>query len=409
MPMRNLLSDFPLLQTPENGKRLVYLDNAATTQHPIQVLDAVEQYYRQDNANPHRGVYDLAQRATQAHEDARATVAAFLGATPEELIFTQNTTEALNLVAYSYGLEFLKAGDEIALSVAEHHSNLVPWQRVAKATGAVLTYLYPGPDGRLSGEEVAAKIGPKTALVAITQVSNVLGLEAPVEAIVRRAHEFGAVVVLDCAQSAPHLPIDVKALDVDFAACSAHKLYGPMGVGALYGKRALLEKMPPFLSGGDMINAVHEQHTTYAETPRKFEAGTRNVGGEVGFAAAIRYLQGLGWEDVTRHEQALLAQALDGMAAIPHITIYGDLNVAGRHGVISFNVEGVHPHDVATILDAGGITIRAGHHCAQPLMEYLGIQSCCRVSFAVYNTPEDVGAFLQNLKQVRRWMGFGAE
>lgn len=406
--MRALRDDFPILTVPENGKRLVYLDNAATTQHPRQVLEAVERYYYHDNANPHRGVYDLGVRATDAHENARKTVAHFLNAGEDEIVFAQNTTEALNLVAYSYGLEFLKPGDEIALSVAEHHSNLVPWQRVAKATGARLVYLYPGPDGRLTQREIEQKITARTKLVAVAQVSNVLGLIVPVEAIVAQAHSVGAVVVLDCAQSVPHMPVDVKALDVDFAAFSGHKLYAPMGTGALYGKRVLLEKMPPFLSGGDMIGSVHEQSATYAEVPRKFEAGTRNVGGEVGLAAAISYIQSLGWPDIMAHEQSLMAHALEGLAQIPHVTVYGDPSPETRRGVISFNVEGVHPHDVATILDADGVAIRAGHHCAQPLMEYLGITACCRASFAVYNTLEDVDIFLQSLKQVRRWMGYGA-
>ena len=407
MKMKNLLNEFPLLSVPENGKRLVYLDNGATTQRPFAVLNAVEEYYKKNNANPHRGVYDLAMRATDAHEGARVVVAEFLGAEPDEIIFTQNTSEGLNLVAYSYGLEFLNAGDEIALSVAEHHSNLVPWQRVAKATGAKLVYLYPGSDGRLTKEEILAKIGPKTKVVAVAQVSNVLGLAVPVAEIVQRAHEVGAVVVLDCAQSTPHMQVNVKALDVDFAAFSGHKLYAPMGVGALYGKKELLEKMPPFLSGGDMIASVHEQSATYAPVPRKFEAGTRNVGGEVGLAAAIKWLSALGWGEIESHEQALMQHALEGFAKLPYITVYGDAAPQGRYGVISFNVDGVHPHDVATILDADGVAVRAGHHCAQPLMEYLGITACCRASFAVYNTIEDVDQLLESLKTVRRCMGFG--
>ena len=279
--MNNWTADFPILAADENGNRLVYLDSAATTQHPKQVLDAVVNYYNKDNANPHRGVYELAMRATDAHEGARHTVAEFFNAGDDEIVFTQNTTEALNLVAYSYGMHFLHEGDEIVISVAEHHSNLVPWQRVAEATGAKLVYMYPGKDGRLTLDELDKKITAKTKLVGIAMVSNVLGLRAPVEEIVKRAHAVGAVVVLDCAQSAPHTPVDVKKLDVDFAACSAHKLYAPMGMGALYARAKLLEKMPPFLSGGDMIGAVHEHKATWAEGPRKFEAGTRNVGGEV--------------------------------------------------------------------------------------------------------------------------------
>ena len=280
----NWTADFPILAADENGKRLVYLDSAATTQHPTQVLNAVVNYYNKENANPHRGVYELAMRATDAHEGARHTVAQFFNAEDDEIVFTQNTTESLNLVAYSYGMNFLHEGDEIVISVAEHHSNMVPWQRVAKATGAKLVYMYPGENGRLTTEELDKKITSKTKVVAVAMVSNVLGLRAPVEEIVKRAHAVGAVVVLDCAQSAPHTPVDVKKLDVDFAACSAHKLYAPMGVGALYARAGLLEKMPPFMSGGDMIGAVHESGATWADGPRKFEAGTRNVGGEGGFA-----------------------------------------------------------------------------------------------------------------------------
>ena len=407
--MKTLRDDFPILSITENEKRLVYLDNAATTSKPLQVLQAVDAYYRHDNANPHRGVYELAARATKAHEDSRTKVAEFLNASPDEIIFTQNTTESLNLIAYSYGMEFLKKEDEIVLSVAEHHSNLVPWQRVARTTGAKLVYLYPDSDGHLTEEELDKKITSKTRLVAVAHVSNVLGIEIPVEAIIRRARHAGAVVVLDCAQSAPHIPVDVKKLDVDFAAFSGHKLYAPMGVGVLYGKKELLEKMPPFLTGGDMIGSVHEQSATYAEVPRRFEAGTRNVGGEVGLAAAIDYLQSIGWENIQAHEQGLVARALEGLAKIPHVTVYGDLSPEKRHGVISFNVDDVHPHDTATLLDADGITVRAGHHCAQPLMEYMGINACVRASFAVYNTTEDVDAFLNSLQNVRRWMGFGSE
>lgn len=407
--MRNIRNDFPILSITENGKPLVYLDNAATTSKPLPVLDAVNAYYRNDNANPHRGVYELAARATKAHEDSRLVVAEFLHATPEEIIFTQNATESLNLVAYSYGMEFLKEGDEILLSVAEHHSNLVPWQRVAKVTGAKLVYLYPDANGLLTEEELDKKFTKNTKLVAIGHVSNVLGLEIPVASIVKKARLVGAVVVLDCAQSVPHMPVDVKTLDVDFAAFSAHKLYAPMGVGVLYGKKKWLDQMPPFLTGGDMIGNVHEQNSTFAEVPRRFEAGTRNVGGEVGLAAAIQYLDSIGWDYIKTHEQKLMSQALEGLKSIPHVTVYGDLSPQRRHGVISFNVDEVHPHDTATLLDADGITVRAGHHCAQPLMEYLKINACVRVSFGIYNTTGDVDAFLNSLKNVRRWMGFGSE
>ncbi len=405
--MRNDLwrKDFPILAADENGNHLVYLDSAATTQHPTQVLDAVTNYYLHDNANPHRGVYDLAMRATDAHEGSRHRVAQFFHAEDDEIIFTQNTTESLNLVAYSYGLHFLHDGDEIVISVAEHHSNLVPWQRVASAVGARLVYLYPDANGYLTTEELDKKITDKTKLVAIGMVSNVLGLRAPVEEIGARAHAVGAVVVLDCAQSAPHTPVDVKKLDVDFAACSAHKLYAPMGMGALYIRKELMDKMPPFLSGGDMIGSVHEQTATWAEGPRKFEAGTRNVGGEVGFAAALDYMDSIGWEALQAHEHALLDRMLTGMRAMPWLTVYGDPTAEKRYGVVSFNVQDVHPHDVATILDAGGVAVRAGHHCAQPLMDFLGIGSCCRASIALYNNEEDVDALLNNLELVRKVMG----
>ncbi len=406
--MKTIRDDFPILSVLENGKPLIYLDNAATTSKPLAVLNAVEAYYRMDNANPHRGVYELGARATKAHEDSRKIVGDFLNASSDEIIFTQNATESLNLIAYSYGMEFLKEGDEIVLSVAEHHSNLVPWQRVSKITGAKLVYLYPDALGHLTEEELDKKITSKTKLVAVAQVSNVLGIEIPVDSIVRRARSAGAVVVLDCAQSVPHMTVDVKALDVDFAVFSGHKLYAPMGIGVLYGKKELLEKMPPFLTGGDMIGSVHEQSSTYAEVPRRFEAGTRNVGGEVGLAAAINYLNLLGWENIKNHEKELMTQALKGLADIPHITIYGDPSPDKRHGVISFNVDEVHPHDTASLLDSDGITVRAGHHCAQPLMDYLKINSCARVSFGIYNTKEDVDIFLNSLKNVRELMGYGS-
>jgi cysteine desulfurase/selenocysteine lyase len=408
MNMKSVRDQFPILSVPENEKRLIYLDNAATSFKPLSVLKAVDDYYRMDNANPHRGVYTLGVRSTDIHENARLTAARFVNASPEEIIFTQNATEALNLVAYSYGMEFLKEGDEILISVAEHHSNLVPWQRVAKHTGSRLVYLYPGPDGRITEEELDQKINPRTRLIAIAHVSNVLGTEAPVKSIVERARLQGTVVVLDCAQSVSHMPVDVKELDVDFAAFSGHKMYAPMGIGVLYGKKELLDKMPPFLSGGDMIANVHEQTSTYAEVPRRFEAGTRNVGGEAGLAAAIEYINSIGWETIRTHEKALMDQALKGLNALPYITVYGSTNSSDRHGVISFNVDGVHPHDTATILDSEGIAVRAGHHCAQPLMEYLGIGSCVRASIAIYNTEEDISVFLNSLGQVRRWMGYGA-
>ena len=403
-------NDFPILNQAMNNKRLVYLDNAATVQRPLPVLRAVDEFYRTQNANPHRGLYALSIEATQQYEDARHTVAEFIGAEKDcEVIFTRNASESLNLVAYSYGLTFLKEGDEIVLPVSEHHSNLVPWQMVAKAKGAKLVYLYPDEDGRLTDAEIEAKITAKTKVVALAHVSNVLGSVYPVAKIAAKAHSVGAVVVLDCAQSIPHMAVDVKKLGADFAAFSGHKMMAPMGIGVLYGREELLNAMPPFLRGGEMIEYVHEQDATFAPLPQKFEAGTQNVGGAVGLEAAVRYLQSVGYEKIQRTEQELLNYALDGMAKIPHVTVYaGTGNRHDRCGVISFNVDGVHPHDVSSILDMDGIAIRAGHHCAQPLMEYLQVNATCRASLYFYNTKEDIDLFLESLKKVRGWLGLGA-
>lgn len=408
--MNRIQEQFPLLQQKVNGKPIVYLDNAATAQRPVSVLKAVDDFYLHDNANPHRGVYELAVRATNAFEDARKVVANFIGAKDEaELIFTRNATEALNLIAYSYGLNFLKEGDGITISIAEHHSNLVPWQHVAGVVGASLDYLYLTDGARITDEEIATKITEKTKLVSVAHISNVLGVQLPVEKIVKRAHEVGAVVVLDCAQSVPHLPVDVEKLGVDFAVFSGHKMYAPLGIGALWGRRSLLEKMPPFLSGGDMIDSVEEQVTTYAPIPQKFEAGTQDAAGAVGLAAAVKFMQEIGWEETTRIEHELMAHALDGMRKIPHVIVLGgDIPANERYGAISFVVEDVHPHDVASILDADAVCIRAGHHCAQPLLHHLDLYATSRISFAVYNTKEDIDAFLESLKKVRGVMGYGA-
>ncbi len=408
--MNPYLNDFPVLKEQMNGKRLVYLDNAATTQKPVQVLRAVNEYYRRFNANPHRGLYALSVKATQMYEDARRTVAEFIGAKKDcEVIFTRNASESLNLVAYSYGLNFVNRGDEIALPVSEHHSNLVPWQMVARVKGAKLVYLYPDASGRLSDEEIDRKITRKTKVVAFAQVSNVLGTVYPVRKIVRKAHSVGAVTVLDSAQGIPHYPVDVSDLDVDFMAFSGHKMLAPMGIGVLYGKEKLLNRMPPFLMGGEMIEYVHEQSATFAPLPQKFEAGTQNVGGAVGLAEAVRYLRKVGYRTIRQTEDRLLAYALKGLAQIPHVTVYGGTEAReDRCGVISFNVEGVHPHDVASILDADGVAIRAGHHCAEPLLEYMHVNATCRASLYFYNTKEDVDAFLQSLSRVRRWLGLGA-
>lgn len=410
--MNPYLEDFPILGEKINGKRLVYLDNAATTQKPAQVLRAVEDYYRRFNANPHRGLYALSVKATQMYEDARHTVAEFIGAEKDcEVIFTRNASESLNLVAYSYGLTFVNKGDEIALPVSEHHSNLVPWQMVARVKGAKLVYLYPDAGGRLTDEEIGRKITEKTKVVAVAQVSNVLGTVYPVQKIIERAHAVGAVVVLDSAQGIPHFPVDVSALGADFVAFSGHKMLAPMGIGVLYGKEELLNRMPPFLMGGEMIEYVHEQSATFAPLPQKFEAGTQNVGGAVGLAEAIRYLEKVGYGTIRKTEDKLLDDALNGLAEIPHVTVYGGTGPQARRdrcGVISFNVEGVHPHDVATVLDADGVAVRAGHHCAQPLLEYMHVNATCRASLYFYNTEEDIDIFLASLKKVRGWLGLGA-
>lgn len=401
--------DFPILNEKMNGKRLAYLDNAATVQRPVPVLQAVDEFYRTENANPHRGLYELSVKATERYENARHTVKEFIGADKDcEVIFTRNASESLNLVAYSYGLNFLHEGDEIVLPVSEHHSNLVPWQMVAQAKGAKLVYLYPDKEGRLTDDEME-KITPKTKIVALAHVSNVLGSIYPVRKIADKAHSVGAVVVVDCAQSIPHFKVNVKDLGADFMAFSGHKMMAPMGVGVLYGREGLLNKMPPFLRGGEMIEYVHEQSATFAPLPQKFEAGTQNVGGAVGLEAAIHYLQKVGYDKIAETEQALLNYALDGLAEVPHITVYGGTkNRRDRCGVISFNVDGVHPHDVASILDADGVAIRAGHHCAQPLMDYLGVNATCRASLYFYNTREDIDQFLSSLKRVRGWLGLGA-
>ncbi len=398
---KNFLDDFPILRSKMNEHPLAYLDNGATTQKPQNVVRAICGYYGGCNANPHRGVYELSVRATKVYEDARRKVAKFLNAkSAREIIFTKNATESLNLIAYSYGLPNLKAGDEILITIAEHHSNLVPWQRVAQATGAKLNYIYLDADGNLSQADIDKKLSTRTKILAVTQTSNVLGLVNDVKGLAARAHEVGAVIVVDGAQSVPHIPVDVQALDADFLAFSGHKMLSPMGIGVLYGKRALLESMPPFLSGGDMIEYVEEQATTYAELPQKFEAGTQNVGGAAGLAAAIDYLRGVGFDEIERIERDLTTYAIGELKRLPYVELYG-CDAANKIGIVTFNVKDVHPHDVATILDAEGVAIRAGHHCAQPLMKYLGQNATCRASFYFYNTRQDVERLIEAIQKVR--------
>ncbi|PJJ27645.1 cysteine desulfurase [Lacrimispora celerecrescens] len=407
----NYADDFPLLKnSTENGKRLVYLDNAATTQKPTQVIDAVRNYYEQYNANPHRGAYPLSEKATEAYESARGKVAAFIGAgSPDEIVFTKGTTESLNLIAGSYGMDIVQEGDEILISIAEHHSNLIPWQAVAKAKSAKLRYLYTDANGKLTTEEIAAKITTRTRIVAVAQVSNVLGIVNPIEEIVKRAHEAGAIVVLDAAQGIPHMPVDVQALDVDFLAFSGHKLYAPMGIGVLYAKKEHLRNMHPLLLGGGMVDDVSEQTAAYTDGPGKFEGGTQHVEGAVGLHSALDYLENIGYEQIGRIEHELTGYALARLHSIPHVTIYGQESGYGRTGVISFNIDGAHPHDVSTILSADGVAIRSGHHCAHPLMRYMGVNATCRASLCFYNTKDDIDVLIGSIWKVREVLKLGAE
>ncbi len=402
--MADYKKDFPLLM----NRSIAYLDNAATEQRPASVLEAEKNFYEKYNANPLRGLYELGVEATEQYENARERVRRFLNAgSTKEIIFTRNTTESINLVAYSYGLNFLHAKDEILVTVMEHHSNLLPWQMVAKATGARLVYLDCEQDGTLTAQEIENKITSHTKLAAIGHVSNVLGCINPVETVIEKVHANGGVVLVDAAQSAPHMKVDVAKLDADFVAFSGHKLMAPMGIGVLYGREALLEQMPPFLSGGEMIEYVTRTGAAYAELPHKFEAGTVNGGGAVALAAALDYMDSIGMDNIVCKEQELTKYAFEGMQQIPGVQIIGSPSWEEHHGIISFAVQDVHPHDVASILDEEGVAIRAGHHCAQPLLAHLGIRSCARASFAFYNTKEDIDRFLASLSQVRRKMGYG--
>lgn len=398
--------DFPLLMQ----ETAAYLDNAATAQRPRCVLDAEKTFYETQNANPLRGLYPLSIAATEAVEEARVAVRDFLHAkSSQEIIFTRNTTEALNLVAYSYGLSHVHAGDEVVVSILEHHSNLLPWQMVCRQTGATLKFIDCEMDGRLDLNKVAEVITEKTKIVAVAHVSNVIGRVNPIREIADMAHRVGAVMVVDGAQSTPHIPVDVQALDADFLAFSGHKVFGPMGIGALYGKRRLLEKMPPFLSGGEMIESVTRTGATYAELPYKFEAGTGNAAGAVGLHAAIRYMQSVGFDTMHERETALAARMMAGMADMPFIHVLGSGSPEEHSGIVTFTVDGVHPHDVSEILAADGVCIRAGHHCAQPLLKHLGYSSTVRASCAFYNTPDEVDRLLDSLKTIRERMGYGKQ
>jgi cysteine desulfurase / selenocysteine lyase len=395
--------DFPILERRVHGQPLIYLDNAATTQKPRQVIEALVDFYEQHNANVHRGVHTLSDEATELYEGARIAAARFLGATGEdEIIFTRGTTESINLVAQSWGRAQLQPGDEIVLSELEHHSNLVPWQIIAQERGAVLRFIPLDTQGRLDMDAAVRLIGPRTRLVAVAQVSNVLGTIVPVRELAAVAHAVGALLLVDGAQSAPHLPVDLQQLDCDFFACSAHKMLGPTGVGVLAVKRSILSAMPPYQGGGSMIARVELQHSTYADGPGRFEAGTPNIADVVAFGAAITYLTAVGMEAISAHEQRLTRQALAGLAAIPAVDLYGPVLPAERSGVVAFNLRGVHPHDVATVLDYHGIAVRAGHHCAQPLMRSLNVAATVRASFALYNSEAEIDALCEAVDEAGR-------
>lgn len=387
--------------------KIHYLDNAATTQKPGCVISAAENYYRSMNANPMRGLYALSIAATDAYEHARKNVADFINAKSDtEIVFTRNASESLNLVAYSYGMDFVGEGDEIITTIVEHHSNFLPWKHVCDVKGATLKVLPCEKDGSFSLDEFKKLLSPKTKLVAMTQLSNVFGRSYDVAAFAAAAHEVGAVFVCDGAQSVPHMPIDVQALDVDFLAFSGHKMYAPMGIGVLYGKKDLLEAMPPFLYGGEMIEYVTVDSATFAEVPHKFEAGTVNVGGAVGLDEAIEFMKRIGWDTIMEKEDSLTAYAMERMNAMEHISIIGADNPEDHHGIITFMIDDVHPHDVAAIFDEANVAVRAGHHCAQPLHKHLGLWSTTRASIAFYNTTEDIDAFLDTLGTIRGRMGY---
>lgn len=402
--IRDYKKDFPLLMQD----RTIYFDNSATSQRPQCVIDAEMDFYLNHNANPLRGSYPLSVEATDIYENARASVAKFINAAnARQIVFTRNTTESMNLIAYSYGLSNVKAGDEILVSIMEHHSNLLPWQMVCRNTGATLKFIDCEQDGSVDLDKVRELITDKTKIVAITQVSNVLGRVNHIAEIAKMAHEKNAVIVVDGAQSTPHMAVDVQALDADFFAFSGHKVFGPMGIGVLYGKKEHLKKMPPFMYGGEMIDSVTRFDAKYAEVPHKFEGGTVNAAGAAGLAAAIKYVDSIGFGYMHEREFAVTKRALEGMKAIPHVNILGSDKAEEHTGILTFTVDDVHPHDVSEILISDGIAVRAGHHCAQPLLNHLGVSSTTRASFMFYNTEAEVDTFLESLSSVRERMGYG--
>ena len=392
----NFKEDFPIFK----NRDIAYLDSGATAQKPQIVIDAINNFYDKFNANPHRGAYTLSVEATAVYEDTRAKIAKFINAKhPEEIIFSKNASESLNLLAYSYGLDNLKKGDDVVISIMEHHSNLVPWQFVTQKTGSELKYMYINDEFELSKEEIESKITDNTKIVGITHVSNVLGTVNNVKEIVKYAHKKGAIVIVDASQSIPHMKIDVQDLDADFLVFSGHKMFAPLGIGVLYGKRELLNKMNPFLMGGDMIEYVHEQNTTFAPLPNKFEAGTQNVEGVVGLGAAIDYINSIGYDKIQEHDREIVEYAREKLLKLDYLDLYMTPNVENHSAVISFNIKGVHPHDVASILDSENVCVRSGNHCAQPLMRFLGIDSTCRASFYVYNTKDDIDRLVAGIEK----------
>lgn len=403
--VEKIRADFPYLDSEKVGKEVIYLDTGATSQKPAYVIDAVDEYYRYSNANPHRGAHFLSWKATEAYEETREVVKDFIGARKaSEIVFTRSTTEALNLLAYSYGLNNLTKDDEILITILDHHANLVPWQMVAKKTGAKLVYAYLNEDYGLDYDDLKSKINEKTKIVSVTGASNVTGELIDSKLITKWAHEVGAISIVDGAQLIPHVKTDVKDIDCDFLAFSGHKMFSPMGIGVLYGKYELLDKLEPFNYGGDMIEYVYEQESTFQEPPIKFEAGTPNVGGVLGLKAAIEYVEKIGMGEIFAYEHELTSYAYDLIKDIPNIKIFYPTN--GKAGsVISFAFTDIHPHDIATILDSKGIAVRSGHHCAMPLHGYLGISATARASFSIYNTKEEAEIFARELKNVRKVMG----
>lgn len=390
--------DFPLLSANTD---LAFLDSAATAQRPACVLESQRSFYETMNANALRGLYRLSVEATEAINEARASVASFIGATQsQDVVFCRNTSEALNIVAKSFGPSVLEPGDEVCISIMEHHSNLIPWQQVCRATGATLVYLRPDDQGVITPQEMDRKINERTKIVSVTHVSNVLGIENPVAELGKRVHAVGGYLVVDGAQSVPHIPVDIKQIDCDFFAFSGHKVFGPFGIGVLWGKHELLDIMPPFLTGGEMIDSVSETNAVWAPVPEKFEAGTQDAAGIYATAKALEYVNALGMQTLQEREMLLMEYLMDRMGELPFIEIIGSEDPAKHHGALSFNVKGIHPHDVSSILDSCNVAIRAGHHCAQPLLTWLGVESCCRASIAFYNDTSDIDALISGLNTV---------